>query len=667
MAALMPEGKQSFQNAAGAPLVAGRLYTYDAGTNTPRQTFADAAGTTPNANPVILDARGEATIFWGGTYKVVLKDAADVTIWTVDNVSGADVLDTALRADLANAASAAKGAGQIGFSYSLAYGANTVGKRLVDAPLYITDFPGADPTGATDSNAAVQAAVARAKTTNKKLIFTTGTFKFSAPITIDWNYANIAFEGKVILQYTGAGNAVVIDGGASGLLYAVQFGADNPPNIRADAATNAVYARSAHHCHIRANVLSAVTSGLLVNFSVCSKFGIVCSSNDQGGAWVGTRPTNGMTLNKRNAGEGVADCVFDNCIIENVNGLGVDGDYIFHCTFLGGTSEGNVGGGYRETGGSGWNVLLNFDCESNGGADFTMAGDSTRVLSGVASSTTTAASITGSRNVIEDGTWTKLTIGGTAYGTVLRGAGLFAPTAPSGAFTDNGIATVYENVKWLTPNGSVSAADQARKPRRKSLGRLTVTAATAANPGVITLLAPGTFHGDAFEFDFNDSLTFNGLAGGTWNTLNGTSVRLEPIGDTNQYRLMNATGTAYLDTSALGAYTASSGTAFNVDLVNSWIPAAGTFRDPGYRKDASGLVKMFGAIKGGATGSSAICTLPAGHRPTGTLIFACESQNGGGTATVYVSVSSAGVVTPSMTLAGGDIVGLDSIQFIAEQ
>lgn len=86
-ATLMPEGKQSFSNSSGAPLVGGKLYTYDAGTSTPRPTYQDAAGVTPNANPIILDARGEATVFWNGVYKVILKDASDVTIWTVDNVT----------------------------------------------------------------------------------------------------------------------------------------------------------------------------------------------------------------------------------------------------------------------------------------------------------------------------------------------------------------------------------------------------------------------------------------------------------------------------------------------------------------------------------------------------------------------------------------------------
>lgn len=97
MPILQPEGKQSFTDSAGAPLAGGRLYTYAAGTTTPKATYADAAGLTPNANPVVLDARGEATIYWDGIYKVVLQDASGVTLWTQDNV-GAEGPEGALAA-----------------------------------------------------------------------------------------------------------------------------------------------------------------------------------------------------------------------------------------------------------------------------------------------------------------------------------------------------------------------------------------------------------------------------------------------------------------------------------------------------------------------------------------------------------------------------------------
>ena len=87
MPSLLPTTKLCFLGNNGLPLVGGKLYTYDSGTNTPRATYADAAGGVPNTNPVVLDARGEALVFWSGSYRVKLCDAAGNVIWTVDSVS----------------------------------------------------------------------------------------------------------------------------------------------------------------------------------------------------------------------------------------------------------------------------------------------------------------------------------------------------------------------------------------------------------------------------------------------------------------------------------------------------------------------------------------------------------------------------------------------------
>lgn len=89
MAVLTPAPKMQFFDINGEPLVGGKVYTYQAGTTTPLDTYTDNTNAYANPNPVILNARGEAAIWLGGlNYKFRLTDANDVEIWTVDYISG---------------------------------------------------------------------------------------------------------------------------------------------------------------------------------------------------------------------------------------------------------------------------------------------------------------------------------------------------------------------------------------------------------------------------------------------------------------------------------------------------------------------------------------------------------------------------------------------------
>lgn len=85
-AVLLPNGKQQYFTTAGLPAVGYKVATFDAGTSNPRITWQDALKVAQNTNPVILDARGEASIFWEGAYKVQLQDSTGAVIWTQDGL-----------------------------------------------------------------------------------------------------------------------------------------------------------------------------------------------------------------------------------------------------------------------------------------------------------------------------------------------------------------------------------------------------------------------------------------------------------------------------------------------------------------------------------------------------------------------------------------------------
>jgi hypothetical protein len=86
-AVLMTAPKIQLFDSNGDPLAGGKVYTYSAGTDTPKDTYTNAGGGTANANPVVLDASGRADIWLSGAYKIVVKDSTDATISTTDNVT----------------------------------------------------------------------------------------------------------------------------------------------------------------------------------------------------------------------------------------------------------------------------------------------------------------------------------------------------------------------------------------------------------------------------------------------------------------------------------------------------------------------------------------------------------------------------------------------------
>jgi hypothetical protein len=175
---LMPVPKQQYFNSTNQRFLAGgKLYTYAAGTTTPKATYTDSAGATPQENPIILNARGEPDnpIYWDGSYKVVLKDAAGSTIYTVDNYKSDPFGIVAFIASLA----ASAGSTLIGF---LQAGANAV-LRTVQSKLRetvsIEDFGAVDGSLA-DASAAIIAAAATGKA-----IRIPGKYVVSTAITID--------------------------------------------------------------------------------------------------------------------------------------------------------------------------------------------------------------------------------------------------------------------------------------------------------------------------------------------------------------------------------------------------------------------------------------------------------------------------------------------------
>jgi hypothetical protein len=72
----------------GNPLAGGFVYTYSAGTVTPANTYTDSTASQVNANPITLNSRGEANIWWapGVGIKLVVTDSNNNQISSTDQL-----------------------------------------------------------------------------------------------------------------------------------------------------------------------------------------------------------------------------------------------------------------------------------------------------------------------------------------------------------------------------------------------------------------------------------------------------------------------------------------------------------------------------------------------------------------------------------------------------
>lgn len=177
-----------FFDGNGDPLSGGKLYTYAAGTTTPLASYTTDAGSTPNLNPIILDAAGripyQVWLEQATLYKFVLTSSTDVSIWTKDNIPGIF-------------ASAAIGADSIEYDPPFA-GALTSGYTVADKLaqcVSVKDF-GAVGDGVTDDTAAIQAAF----DTNLSVLLPVGEYYVTDMMTMN-SGQKLYGEGRTVSNF----------------------------------------------------------------------------------------------------------------------------------------------------------------------------------------------------------------------------------------------------------------------------------------------------------------------------------------------------------------------------------------------------------------------------------------------------------------------------------
>jgi len=170
--------QQWFDN-NGDPCNGCLLYSYTAGTTTPLDTWTTSAGSVANANPVVLDSTGRASVWIKNlSYKFVLKNSTGATTYaTYDNVQDAGKI---LQRDLADTTNDALNSALVGFK-APAGSATTVRAAILDLQsrwVSATDYTG------SDIGAKVNAAIA--DVAGGTVYIPPGTYNFSTAIVLNF-------------------------------------------------------------------------------------------------------------------------------------------------------------------------------------------------------------------------------------------------------------------------------------------------------------------------------------------------------------------------------------------------------------------------------------------------------------------------------------------------
>jgi hypothetical protein len=228
-------------DADGNPLSGGLVWTYSAGTDTLKTTYSDYDAQTENANPVVLDSRGEADIYIQGTYKIVLQDSTGSVIWTLDNIQGGVGGDSAGE-DYHYPDATAVDQGLTGSSDTVKYSVDTLSSN--NGTIYLKHDSGSATTTYTLTTSESIPSTIKLFFEKGAIIDGAGTLTFVSPSQIEASSSQQIFGSTITVVFSNGGEVVPEWWGIDGTSDEVQFQAAN--NSIASAGGNVILSETTY-------------------------------------------------------------------------------------------------------------------------------------------------------------------------------------------------------------------------------------------------------------------------------------------------------------------------------------------------------------------------------------------------------------------------------------
>jgi|GEM_PF-1938679 len=291
----------------GLPLAGGLVYWYLAGSTTPAATYADSTGSTTQANPVVLNVRGEpSNPIWltvGTVYKAVLTDSLGNTIRTIDNISGINDVSAPTISEWVLYAGAASYINSTTFSVTGDATATFTVNRRIKAPVsgytvYGTIASATYATGVTTVVITLDSSGLNSGLTSVYYGFLDPTYPsinviipagtkmpfYQASPPVGWTATSIQNDSMMrVVNSAGSGGSSGAGAGHSPVLNNVV-----PSHTHSYSGTTS--GESANHTHVQHNVSNAISYQDTASGSIPSQYGSASYSTDGSLGYVITEP-----------------------------------------------------------------------------------------------------------------------------------------------------------------------------------------------------------------------------------------------------------------------------------------------------------------------------------------------------------------------------------------